>query len=56
MPNLTDLPPDLPSPINDGAADHLPGLAMRSIQLPSTAERLVDLGELTAPRAGPVLP
>ena len=50
MPNLTDLPPDLPSPVNDGAADHLPGLAMPSIQLPSTAERLVDLGALTAPR------
>ena len=34
MTNPTDLPPDLPSPVDDGAADHLPGLAMPSIRLP----------------------
>lgn len=46
MVNLTDLP----RPVDDGACDHLPGLAMPSVRLPSTAGRLVDLGVLSAPR------
>ena len=50
MTDLTELPPDLPPPVDDGACDHLPGLFMPSIRLPSTAGRLVDLGALTAPR------
>jgi len=50
MTDLTELPPGLPPPVDDGACDHLPGLFMPSIRLPSTAGRLVDLGALTAPR------
>ena len=50
MTNVSDLPADLPRPIDDGACDHLPGLAMPAVRLPSTAGRLVDLGALAAPR------
>ncbi len=32
----TDLPTDLPAPVDDGAADHLPGLRLPPIALPST--------------------
>ncbi|MGH3139131.1 MAG: peroxiredoxin, partial [Gaiellales bacterium] len=31
------LPPDLPVPEDDGAADHLPGLEVPSLSLQSTA-------------------
>jgi peroxiredoxin len=31
-----NLPPDLPVPVDDGAADHLPGTELPSIALPST--------------------
>ena len=44
------LPPDLPLPVNDGACDHLPGMRVPSVVLPSTAGRMVNLAELTAPR------
>ena len=50
MTSVTDLPPDLPRPVDDGACDHLPGMLVPSIRLPSTAGRLVDLGALSAPR------
>ncbi len=50
MTDPTVLPPALPRPIDDGACDHLPGLAMPSVRLPSTAGRVVDLGALAAPR------
>lgn len=50
MPNVTELPSDLPVPVDDGACDHLFGLAMPAVSLPSTAGRLVDLGALSAPR------
>ena len=50
MTSYIDLPPDLPRPVDDGACDHLPGLAMPTVRLPSTAGRLVDLGALRAPR------
>lgn len=46
MANLTDLPDDLPVPVDDGACDHLPGAVVPSIALPSTAGRLVDLSTL----------
>jgi peroxiredoxin len=41
----TQLPADLPRPVPDGAADHLPGLAMPPIALPSTrgGEQRVDV-------------
>lgn len=34
--DFTSLPADLPRPIDDGAADHLPGVQMPSLALPST--------------------
>ena len=49
MTSLTDLPPDLPVPEDDGAARHLTGMTMPSARLPSTAGE-VDLGALEAPR------
>lgn len=39
----TSLPDDLPVPVDDGAADHLPGEALSSCPLPSTDGGLVDL-------------
>jgi peroxiredoxin len=50
MTNFAELPSDLPRPLDDGACDHLPGLAIPSVRLPSTADRLVDLGALGAAR------
>jgi len=44
------LPPDLPRPVDDGAADHLVGLRMPRISLPSTAGGMVDLSNLSVPR------
>jgi peroxiredoxin len=44
------LPPDLPVPEDDGAADHLPGLAVPSLVLPSSAGGTADLAELAADR------
>lgn len=47
---LDALPTDLPRPEDDGACDHLPGMAVPSIALPSTAGRDVDLAHPHAPR------
>jgi peroxiredoxin len=44
------LPPDLPRPVDDGAAAHLLGLPMPKILLRSTADRIVDVSDLSAPR------
>ena len=41
--DIYTLPPDLPVPEDDGAADHLPGLAVPRLALPSTAGADVDL-------------
>jgi peroxiredoxin len=41
--DLSTLPPDLPVPVDDGAAEHLVGLAVPAIALPSTDGRLVRL-------------
>src|SRR3954447_6611766 len=43
------LPPNLPVPEDDGAADHLPGTRLPSLVLDSSAGP-VDLGELAADR------
>ena len=40
---LTDLPDDLPIPEDDGRADHLLGMALPSVPLPSTSGGTVDL-------------
>src|SRR5438445_3043244 len=51
MPQSTDfpLPINLPEPLDDGAAKHLPGMAMPRVSLPSTAGSFVDVSKLTAP-------
>ena len=46
----TQLPPNLPVPVDDGACRHLPGLAVPSIKLRSTKDRWVDLSSEAAPR------
>ena len=48
--DYTPLPPDLPVPEDDGAADHLPGLALPSLTLPSTLGGSTDLATLAAER------
>jgi peroxiredoxin len=47
--DLHPLPPNLPSPVDDGACDHLPGARVPSVRLRSTAGRWVDLGEIAEP-------
>ena len=44
----TALPPDLPVPVDDGAADHLPGQPVPALTLPSTAGEPVDLAAAAA--------
>lgn len=44
------LPPNLPVPTDDGAARHLTGMNMPRIELPSTAGRAVNVGQLSSPR------
>jgi peroxiredoxin len=44
------LPPDLPVPEDDGAADHLPGCEIPALMLDSS-QGPIDLGELCAERA-----
>jgi peroxiredoxin len=46
-----ELPPDLPVPVDDGAAGHLPSSRMPSVRLPSTGGRLLDVGTLGPGRA-----
>jgi peroxiredoxin len=42
------LPPDLPVPLDDGAADHLPGLRLPALALLATTGGEVDLAEAAA--------
>jgi peroxiredoxin len=51
--DFQSLPPDLPAPLDDGAADHLPGRSLPSLTLPSTLGGSVDLA--TAARAAGTL-
>lgn len=44
--NLQHLPADLPAPIDDGAADHLKGMRLPRLSLPSTSGAFVDLSAL----------
>ena len=48
--NLNELPANLPRPIDDGGARHLTGMAMPDLELPSTANRRVNLSKISAPR------
>jgi peroxiredoxin len=43
----TQLPQDLPAPVDDGAADHLPGMRVPSVVLPATSGDAVDLANAT---------
>lgn len=44
------LPPDLPRPIDDGAARHLAGMSMPAVSLRGTNGKIVDLSKLSASR------
>ena len=44
--DYTKLPPDLPVPEDDGAADHLAGLALPSLSLPATIGEALDLARI----------
>lgn len=46
MNTTTQLPPDLPVPVDDGACDHLPGSRLPSVALRSVAGDTVDPGAL----------
>lgn len=46
MSDYTSLPDDLPAPADDGAADHLPGLAMPALRLATSDRGEVDLADL----------
>ncbi len=50
MTDYSTLPPGLPVPSDDGAADHLPGLALPALTLPTSDGGRVDLGDLGAGR------
>lgn len=49
--SLDSLPPDLPVPVDDGAADHLRGMHLPPIALPSTGGGTVDVAAVGAPWA-----
>jgi peroxiredoxin len=44
--DYTELPPNLPIPENDGAADHLTDMQVPSLRLSSTDGKTIDLAEL----------
>ena len=48
--DLFALPDDLPVPVDDGACDHLTGMAVPDVALPSTAGGVVRLSDPAAPR------
>jgi peroxiredoxin len=48
--NLNQLPPNLPRPKDDGGARHLKGMALPDLELPSTANRRVNLLNVSTPR------
>jgi peroxiredoxin len=50
QPNFNELPKNLPVPTDDGGARHLRGMAMPDLELPSTANRRVNLSKIPASR------
>ncbi len=48
--DYSQLPPDLPRPEDDGAADHLPGVAVPALALPASAGGELELADLAAGR------
>jgi peroxiredoxin len=49
--SLEQLPADLPVPVDDGAADHLPGSTVPSLTFPATDGTSVALAAIGRPRA-----
>ncbi len=45
--NLSELPKDLPVPVDDGAADHLSGIMLPHISLKATNADMIDIGSVT---------
>jgi peroxiredoxin len=50
MTDYTTLPDDLPVPVDDGAADHLPGASIPALTLPTSDGGTIDLPALGASR------
>lgn len=50
MSGFSELPPDLPVPADDGAADHLRGMPMPSLALPATQGGSLDLAAAATDR------
>jgi peroxiredoxin len=48
--DFSSLPADLPVPVDDGAADHLPGSQVPAVALPSTLGGELDLAEAARER------
>lgn len=48
--NFNELPANLPVPKDDGGARHLQGMALPDLALRSTANHMVNLSKVTAPR------
>jgi peroxiredoxin len=48
--DFSGLPADLPVPVDDGAADHLPGSDVPAVALPSTLGGELDLAEAASER------
>src|SRR5262245_40209611 len=46
--NLQDLPADLPVPVDDGAAAHLPGMAMPALELAAVGGGAVRVDQVPA--------
>ena len=46
MTDFATLPADLPAPVDDGACNHLAGMSVPGIGLPSTASRILELAGL----------
>jgi peroxiredoxin len=46
--DLTQLPDSLPRPVDDGKSDHLMGMQLPEISLPSTAQEAINLADLSA--------
>lgn len=45
--NIYEIPQNIPAPVDDGACDHLPRMAVPAVALLSTAGRMVDLAAAT---------
>lgn len=50
MADLTSLPDNLPHPTDDGACDHLLGLELPDVQLPSTRDGMLSLRDVPTTR------